>query len=144
MGICSDFKTFYFEIDNLKTILVKNNYPLTFIDSCIKSFLSTLYKPDVMVPNVPKRNIFVKVPFLGSTLFQIRNKLLKLFNDKLTSSNLKTVLHHPLESEPSSLSRISYLRCYIQDFFTSVNVVAAILLIMKKPNAILTFEFLNM
>ena len=70
-SICCDFETFHFEIDHLKTILIKNNYPLNFIDSCIKLFLNKLYTPKVMVPNVPKRNVFVKLPFLGSTSFQI-------------------------------------------------------------------------
>ena len=74
-SICCDFKTFHFEIDHLKTILIKNNYPLNFIDSCIKSFLNKLYTPKVVVPNVPKRNVFVKLPFLGSTSFQIRKKV---------------------------------------------------------------------
>ena len=52
-----DFKTFHFEIDHLKTILIKNNYPLNFIDSCIKSFLNKLYTPKVVVPNVHKWNV---------------------------------------------------------------------------------------
>ena len=64
---------------------------MNFIDSCIKSFLNKLCTPKVMVPNVPKRNVFVKVPFLGSTSFQIRKKLQKLFSDKLTTCNLKIV-----------------------------------------------------
>ena len=42
-SICCDFKTFHCEIHHLKTILVKNNYLLNFIDSCIKSFLNKLY-----------------------------------------------------------------------------------------------------
>ena len=71
--ICCDFKTFHFEIDYLKTIFMKNNYPLNFIDSYIKSFLNNLYTPKVIVQNVPKRNAF-KLPFLGSTLFQIRKE----------------------------------------------------------------------
>ena len=70
-SIWCDFKTFHFEIDHLKNILIKNNYPLNFIDLCIKSFLNKLHTPKVVVPNVPKRNVFVKLPFLGSTLFQI-------------------------------------------------------------------------
>ena len=49
-----------------------------------------------MVANVPKRNVFVKLPFLGSTSFQIRKKLEKLFNDKLTSCNLKIVFMSPV------------------------------------------------
>ena len=44
-----------------------------------------------MVPNVPKRNVFVKLPFLGSTSFEIRKKLQKLFRGELTSCNLKIV-----------------------------------------------------
>ena len=64
----------------------KKNYPLNFIDSCIISFLNKLYTPKVVVPNVPKRKVFfVKLPFLGSTSFQIQ----KLLSDKLTSCNLK-------------------------------------------------------
>ena len=68
-SICSDFKTFHFEIDHLKTVLIKNNYPLNFIDSCIKSFCNKLDTRKVVVPNVSKRNVFVKLPFLGSTSF---------------------------------------------------------------------------
>ena len=94
--ICCDFKTFQFEIDHLKNILKKNNYPLNFIDSCIKSFLNKLYTPKVVVPNVPKRNVFVKLSFLGSTSFQIRKKLQKLFSDKLTSCNLKIFFTSPI------------------------------------------------
>ena len=46
-------------LDHLKTILIKNNYPLNFIDLCIKSFLSKLYTPKVVAPNVPKRNVLL-------------------------------------------------------------------------------------
>ena len=47
--------------------IMKNNYHLNFIDSCIKSFLDKLHIPDIL-QNVPKRNVFVKLPFLGSTV----------------------------------------------------------------------------
>ena len=58
-------KTFLFEIDHLKTILLKNNHPPNFIDSYIKSFPNKLYTPKVIVEIVPKRNVFVKLPFFG-------------------------------------------------------------------------------
>ena len=90
-SICCDFKMFHFEIEHMKTILIKNNYPFKFIGSCINSFLNKQYTPNVMVPNVPKRNVFVKLPFLGNTWFQIRKKLQKLFSDKLTTCSLKIV-----------------------------------------------------
>ena len=80
-SISCDSKTFHCEIDHLKTILIKSNYPLNFIDLCIKSFINELYTPKVIVPNVPKRNVFVKLAILESTSFQIRKKLKKLFSD---------------------------------------------------------------
>ena len=119
----------FFEIDHLKTILINNNYPLNFIDSCIKSFLNKLYIPIVMVLNVPKRNVLVKLSFLGSTLFQIQKKLQKLFSDKLMSFN--------------SPSRIINLRRYFQHLFTSISMVAAMLSIIKRSNTILKSEFVN-
>ena len=66
-SICCDFKAFHFVFDHLKTILIKNNYPLNFIDTCITSFLNKLYTPRNMVLNVLKRSVFVKLPYLGST-----------------------------------------------------------------------------
>ena len=53
-SICCDFKTFHFEINHLKTIIMKNNYSPHFINSCIKSFLNRLYTPKVIVQNVAK------------------------------------------------------------------------------------------
>ena len=88
-SICCDFKTFHFNLDHLKTIPIKNEYPLNFIDSCIKYFLNELCTPKFLISNVPKRNVLVKLPFLGILSFQIRKKLQKLFSVKLTSYNLK-------------------------------------------------------
>ena len=58
-----------------------------------------LYIPKVVVPNVPKRNAFVKLPFLGSTSFQVRKKLQTLFSDKLTCCNLKIVFTSPVRAK---------------------------------------------
>ena len=49
-------------------ILASKNKNL--IDSFVKSFLNKLYTPKVIAQNVPKRIIFVKVPFLRSTRFK--------------------------------------------------------------------------
>ena len=49
-----------------------------------------------MIPNVRKRNLFVKLLFLGSTSFQIRKKLQKLISNKLATCNLKIVLTSPV------------------------------------------------
>ena len=58
-----------------------------------------LYITKVVVPNVPKRNAFVKLPFLESTSFQVRKKLQTLFSDKLTPCNLKIVFTSPVRAK---------------------------------------------
>ena len=91
-----------------------------------------------MFPNVPKRNVFIKLRFLGTTLFQIRKNPKKTFYEKLTCK-LKIVF----TSTVFSPSRIGYLRCYFQDVLASTSVVSAMLSIMERPNAILKCEFVR-
>ena len=75
---------------------MKINYPPIFNDSCIKQFPNKLYTPKAFFQNVPKRYVFVKLPFLVSISFQILKKLQKLFNHKLTYYNLKLVFTSPV------------------------------------------------
>ena len=123
-------------------ILIKN-YHLNFIDSCIKSFLNKLYTRRVVVLNVPKRNIFVKLPFLGNTSFQIRKKLQKLFSDILTSCNLKIVFTSPVRVKSFFTFKDKLPKMLLSGLLTSISVVAAMPSIMEKPNAILKSEFGN-
>ena len=99
--------------------------------------------PKVIVPHVSKRTVFVKVvlAFLGSTQFQIGEKLHKLLTNKLTSYNLKVTW--PFIVKHFSLSRVNYLRCYCYDLFLSQSVVVVVLLIMVRPNVISKSEFVN-
>ena len=48
-----------------------------------------------------------------------------------------------LESKAFPPLIVSYLRCYFQNLFTSISVVAAMLPNTVRPNAILKSEFVN-
>ena len=102
------FQDTFLEIDHLKTVLMRNSYPSNFIDSCIISFLDKLYTTKFIVQNVPKRKVFVKLLFFGSTSFQIRKKFKKLFTDKLTSCKVKLVStsHATVESFLTFLDKL--------------------------------------
>ena len=71
-NVCCNFKTFHSEIYYLKTNVRKNSYLTNFMDLCFKSFLTTFHTTKVLLQNVPKRDVFVKLPFFGSTSFQNR------------------------------------------------------------------------
>lgn len=78
---------FYHEINILKCIVYKNNYPSDFVQECIKDFLDRVPRSKIVVSIVPKEDFMVVLPFLGNLLLQfcvridcvMRNKLLLLF-----------------------------------------------------------------
>ena len=90
-SICSDFQKFHLEIEKLKKTLQKNQYPLKFLDFCIKSFLDKRFEPKISVQTVPKKDVYIKLPYLGKTSFNIRTKLRRIFSEKLPQCNLKVV-----------------------------------------------------
>ena len=83
------------DIDHLKISLRKDNFPVNFIDSSIKSFLNNFFTPKVIVHDIPKRDVFIKLSFSGSTLFQICKKLQKSLTEELTCCNLKNLFRAP-------------------------------------------------
>ena len=62
--ICSDWKKFHYEINKLKYILSKNNYPSNVIDFCIKIFLNKLHHCKKSMITVPKKDLFLVLPFM--------------------------------------------------------------------------------
>ena len=86
-----------------------------------------------------KGNVFVKLPFLRSNLFQIRKKLQKLFSDKLTSCNLKIVFTSPVRvTFKDKLPKMLLSGLVYQYKCGGCNAT-----IKKRPNAILTSEFVD-
>ena len=148
-SICCDFRTFYFEIDHLKIILMKNNYLLNFMDSCIKSVLNKLYTAKVVVLNVSKRNVFVTLPLLGNTLFPIRKKLenhLVMSFSKiilLTSNKLKIVFTSPVRVKSFFTFKDKLRKVLFSGLVYDLSVMAAMLPNMERPNVILKSEYLK-
>ena len=133
-SIYCDFKIFHFEIDHLKTILIKTNYHLNLINYIRLKLRFRMYLKKMFLSRYRSWEV-------------LRFKLRKSFKNysviNWRPTIWKSVLRHPLESKAFSSSRIRYLRCYFQDLFTSISVVAAMLPIMERPNANVKSEFVN-
>ena len=89
--ICSDWKKFHYEINKLKSIFSKNDYPSNVIDFCIKIFLNKLHHCKQSISTVPKKDIFLVLLFLGPTSLEIRTRLRILFSNKLPFYNLRII-----------------------------------------------------
>ena len=94
-SICCGVKTFHFEIDHLKTILIKTIIPRISKIGVLNHFLKDYIHLNLRFRIYLKEMFFVTLPYLGSTSFQIWKKLQKLLSDKLTPCNLKIVSTSP-------------------------------------------------
>ena len=75
--ICSCMENFDVEVELLRSIFKCNNYPVNFIDQCIKKFFGELYVPKKIVPTVPKKKLLVVLPYLGTFYLNLRKRLYK-------------------------------------------------------------------
>ena len=75
--ICSDWAKFYEEFSFLKQVFLKNEYPLSFIDNCFKTFVDKLFIKRLQLITVEKKTLFLSLPYLGEISLETRTKLRK-------------------------------------------------------------------
>ena len=87
--LCSDFIKFHHEIDILNSILYKNSYPCDLVDKCIKELLDEILAPKPVVSTVPKKDLVIALPYLGTFSLQIRTRINSIKKNKLQYCNIQ-------------------------------------------------------
>jgi len=93
-SLCSNWGIIHEEITKIKKILMENNYPLNFINNCIKRFLDQRVERKVVVPQdvAPTKEEFtISLPFLGNQSNTMKKKLTQTFSDLYPSGKIKIV-----------------------------------------------------
>ena len=93
--ICSDYVKLHEEISKLKIIWQKNNFPLFFIDKCIKKFLDKVFIKKTPNDLPTKKEFTVPLVFLGKISIQIKKKLQSTFRELCPGLKLKVVFSSP-------------------------------------------------
>ena len=70
--INSSWLSLHSEIEKLKNIFSKNGYPTKFVDKCVSAFLNKLFEKKLVVHTVPKLDLMIVLPFLGSTSWKVK------------------------------------------------------------------------
>ena len=91
-SICSDYTSFHLEVENLREILKKNSYPSGIIEQSMRSFLNKLHVPKKVIPTVPKKELFIVLPYLGTLSSNLKRKLRTCFKNSLPQCNIKIIL----------------------------------------------------
>ena len=89
--INSSYISLHEEIQKLKIIFSKNGYPAKFVDRCISVFFNKLFEKKEIIHAVPKLDLMVVLPFLGSTSWKVKNELIKTFKNNVPFCRLKIV-----------------------------------------------------
>ena len=89
--ICSSFQSLHKEIENLKKIFSKNGYPSKLVDRCIFNFFNKQYEEKIAVDTVPKKEVVMILPFLGTTSWKTKNDLMRTFRKIIPFCNVKIV-----------------------------------------------------
>ena len=75
--ICSDWTKLQLELVQLIDVFKSNGYPDNFINNCFQVFLDKKYRVREKVITVPKKNLFLVLPYLGPLSLQTETKLRK-------------------------------------------------------------------
>ena len=89
--ICSSVENFHIEVELLRSIFKCNSFPVNAIDQYIKKFFVKLYVAKQIVPTVPKKELLVVLPYLGTFSLNLRKCLYKLVMKSLPQCNIKVI-----------------------------------------------------
>ena len=91
-SMCTDWTAFHTELNFLKSIMGKNEFPCWFVDDCIKTFLNKNFAPKKVISAVEiKDKLRICLPYLGKKSLEIRNHLLELNKTYFKAIKLQVV-----------------------------------------------------
>lgn len=91
-NLCTNWDIIHREINNLKAILLRNKYPLNFIDYHVRIFLRNIFVASRKKEEVAsKEEIRIILPFLGNQSNIVKRQLNRLFCEFYPNAKLKII-----------------------------------------------------
>jgi len=81
--ICSSYAILHSEWDKLKSIFVRNGYPVSIFDKCLKAFLNRKFVKSQRgeIDDEPERMFVLQIPYVGKASLLFRRKMVKLVDE---------------------------------------------------------------
>ena len=90
-SINSSYSSLHEEVEKLKKVFSRNAYPNSFVDKCIFRFFNKIHEKKLPVQTVPKKEVVMILPFLGTTSWSVKKDLNRVFQNILPFCKLKLV-----------------------------------------------------
>ena len=105
--LCSNSEKFNREIEILKSILKRNNYPHNLVNHCIKKLLNKLFVKRDLKFMVPKRDLICVLPYLGKASLDLRAR--RTIERNLTFCKLKIIFRLQCRLNTLKISKLKDL-----------------------------------
>ena len=90
-SICCNWKQIHEEIESIKSIMIKNGYPIQLLDRAITTFLGRLHKPCQKAKEECQEAAMIVLPFLGSYSKLIEKKIKQSLRQHLPNARVNFV-----------------------------------------------------
>ena len=94
-SLCSNWLKFHEEVSFLKSYFNKNCYPASIFERQIKDFLNNMFCPKPSISTVPKKIMYVSLPFMNNTP-SLQKELNSVLNKLYPYVDFKFVFKNPL------------------------------------------------
>ena len=93
--ICNTYQSMHLEFNQITEMLLKNGYPLSFIQNQIRRFLNSKYSSSIFKNQDQKRipRIILKLPFIGDPSLHVEKELKSFFRHCLSEKLSLNVVH---------------------------------------------------
>ena len=95
--ICNNYTSIHFEIEKLKSILIKNDYPIKIINWEIQKFLNDIQLSKIIIDKADKKILYLVLPYIGKVGVDIKKRLLSLTYKYYPQVNLRVMFKSPFE-----------------------------------------------
>ena len=113
------------------------------MDKCIKIFLNKQFSQKILDHIVPKKELFIVLPYVGMPSLCLRTCLQKSINSNILFCNTKSIFKSSTQLAHFFFSKIGYLCVYALTMLIGLCVVDAMLPILAKHVVILKLTLGN-
>ena len=104
--ICSEDDERRVELDKLKLILARNDYPTEVVESCISKFVESKTMATVAAaPTVELKPVFIKLPYVSAKCEDFAHRFKKLVSNNYPQTDFTIAFQAPMQSASCSRSR---------------------------------------
>jgi hypothetical protein len=85
--LCSTWNLFHVEIDNVRSMLLRNAYPSFLLDRIVKNAVSSFLNPNVKF-GPQKERLYIGLPFLGKSTDSLRKSIKEICNQFIPNKDI--------------------------------------------------------